>query len=493
MHRLLGAAPGLVALAVTVTLLALGQRYGYHRDEFYYLASGRHLALGYIDNPPLTPWLARAQVAVFGDSPLALRVVPAVVTGLGILITARIAQELGGDRVAALVAAACAAGSAFALATGHMLSTSTVDLFAWTVLSWLIVRALRDGGRVWLVVGVVAGVALLDKVLVAGLLGALALGVLAVGPRAAFRDRWLWGGAVVALAIGSPYLVWQAVHGWPQVAFAQQVATVGNGGSAPRWAFPLYQLLDVSPLLVPVWVVGLWALARRESMRPARAFAVAYGVLFVLLLAAGGKHYYLAGMYPVLLAAGSVVIVERLRAGAGRGRVAVVATVLAVNVVVIALLMLPFLPPRPGNPELGVQPIAAETVGWPDYVATVSGVVRSLPPDERAHTVILTSDYGEAGAIDLVRAHPDHADLPPVYSGQNSYADWGPPPESATTVVAVGLDPTRLQRWFTSVRFVARIDNAAGVANEARGAPVWVASGRRAGWVEIWVQVRHLS
>ena len=488
-----GSAPAVIALAVTALLLAVGDRYGYHRDEFYYLASGRHLAWGYIDNPPLTPWLARAQVALFGDSPLALRVVPALATGLGVLVTARIARELGGDRVAETVAAACAAGSAFALATGHILSTSTVDLLAWTVLSWLVVRALRDGGRVWLAVGGVAGLALLDKALVLALLGALALGVLAVGPREVFRDRWLWAGALLAVALWTPHLVWQALHGWPQVGFGMQVATVGNGGSAPRWAFPLYQLIEVSPLLVPVWIAGLVSLVRRPELRWARAFAVAYAVLFVALLAAGGKHYYLAGTYPVLLAAGAVTIVARVRRG--RTRTAALAALLVVNAVVVAVLMLPIVPARtlPGTPMLAIQPIPAETVGWPEFVATVSGAVRTVPAADRPQTVILTRNYGEAGAIDLYRGHPDHADLPPVYSGQNSYADWGPPPASARTVVAVGIDEPRLRRWFTSVRLVAHVDNALGIANEERGTPVWIATGPRTSWDAIWPEVRHVS
>lgn len=495
-------APALIALCVAGLLLVVGDRYGYFRDEFYYLASGRHLALGYVDNPPLTPWLARIQVELFGDAPRALRVVPALATGLTVLVTARITRELGGDRIAATVGAACAAGSAFLLATGHILSTSTIDLFAWTVLSWLVLRGLRDGGRVWLAVGAVAGIGLLDKALVLALLGALALGVLAVGPRSAFRDRWLWLGAALAVAVWAPHLVWQATHGWSQLTFGAQVATVGNGGSAPRWTFPLFQLIEVSPLLVPVWTVGLWSLARRPALRRARPFAVAYALLFVLLLGVGGKHYYLAGAYPVLLGAGAVVTVEWVRRGrarVGRGgatmRGAALATVLAVNVVVVDMLMLPIIPARslPGSPVAAVQPIPAESVGWPEFVDTVDAAARSVPAAQRAETVILARNYGEAGAIDLFRAHPDHADLPPVYSGHNSYADWGPPPESARSVVAVGIDEARLRRWFTAVRLVGRVDNAVGVANDERGTPVWVASGRRVGWAAIWPEERRLA
>ncbi|GAA4813145.1 glycosyltransferase family 39 protein [Actinomycetospora chlora] len=486
--RLLRAAPLLIGLAVTVLLLAVSGRYGFHRDEFYYLVSGRHPAWGYVDNPPLTPWLARAQEALFGVSPTALRVVPALATGLSVVVTGRMARELGGDRVAAAVAAACLAGAAFPLATGHMLSTSTLDLLAWTLLSWLLVRALRDGGPAWLAVGAVAGVGLLDKSLVATLLGAAALGVLAVGPRRVFRDPWLGAAALLALAVWAPYLVWQATHGWPQLAFARQVATVGNGGSEPRWTFPLFQLIEVSPFLVPVWVAGLWRLARDPAVRSARAFAITYAVLFVALLVAGGKHYYLAGAYPVLLAAGAAPVVAWVRRARWRPRV--VTAVLAVNVVVVAWLVLPLIPATAlaGSPQAAVSPIAPETVGWPELVGTVAAATRLVPPDQQRSTVVLGRNYGEAGAVAVLGPG-----LPPAYSGQNSYADWGPPPESATTVIVLGYDEATLRRWFTDVRPVARIDNAAGVPNDERGAPVWIATGRRDTWAALWPQVRRLA
>ena len=286
------------------------------------------------------------------------------------------------------------------------------------------------------------------------------------------------------------FLIWQALHGWPQLAFGRQVARVGNGGSEPRWAFPLLQALYVSPLLVPVWVAGLVALVREETLRAARPFAVAYGLLFVLLLAVGGKPYYLAGLYPVLLAAGAVAAVRWARQGRVRGPA--LGAVLVANVVIVAWLMLPLVDERslPGSPQVAVSPLPAETVGWPELVGTLAAVDRALPPGPRAHAVVLTRSYGEAGAVELLGPR---VGLPPAYSGHNSYGDWGPPPESVTTVVAVGYDEATLRRWFADVRVVGRVDNAVGLPNEARDAPVAVASARRAPWAVLWPQLRHLA
>lgn len=502
--RVAAGLPALLGLAVAAVLVAVGERYGYHRDEFYYLASGLHPALGYVDNPPLTPLIARAEYALFGDSPMALRLGPALAAGLTVLVTGSIARELGGGRGARALAAACVAVGAFPIATGHVLSTSTFDLLAWTVLSWLLVRALRDGGPVWLAVGAVAGLALENKTLVVALLGAVGCGVLAVGPRAVFRDRWLWLGTLLAAALWAPTLVWQAAHGWPQLDMASQIATVGNGGSEPGYLFPVFQLVLISPLLVPIWVAGLLSLARDPDLRAARAFAVAYGVLFVVLLAAGGKHYYLVGMYPVLLAAGAAPTLRWLRRGDDgadptghpgrlrRGRSWALGSALVLSAAVTAVLMLPLVPARllPGTPITAVQPISGDSVGWPELAATVSTVYRSLPPDRRAHAVVLTRNYGEAGAVDLFGRRMD---LPPAYSGHNSYADWGPPPESATTVVAVGFDEPTLRRWFTSVRPVARLDNGIGLDNPEQGRPVWICDGRRGTWAQLWPQLRYLA
>jgi 4-amino-4-deoxy-L-arabinose transferase-like glycosyltransferase len=503
-ERVLVALPVLLAVAVTGVLVAVSGSYGYHRDEFYYLACGLHPALGYVDHPPLTPLIAAAEHALFGDSVRALRLAPALATGLTVLTTAMIAKELGGDRAARALAAGCVAVAAFPIATGHILSTTTFDLLAWTAVSWLVLRALRVGGRAWVPAGMVAGVGLENKALLAGLLGALGVGVLLVGPRRVFRDRWMWLGVLLAVALWMPNLIWQASHGWPQLAMAAQIAEVGNGGSQPRWLFPVFQLVLVSPLLVPVWAAGLWSLIRDPALSWARSFAVAYGVLFVGLLASGSKPYYLAALYPALLAAGATPTLRWLRGAEDRdGRRGVrlprrvrpwaLGVALGLSTVATALLMLPLVPARmlPGSPIVAVQPIAADTVGWPDVVGTIGAVYRSLPPAQRSSTVVLARNYGEAGAVDLFRRGGD--DLPPAYSGHNSYADWGPPPDSATTVIAVGFDEPDLRRSFTSVRFAARMDNGIGLSNLEQGRPVWICTGLRESWAQLWPQLRYLA
>jgi 4-amino-4-deoxy-L-arabinose transferase-like glycosyltransferase len=477
---------GAVAVAVAALLLAFAGRYGYHRDELYFLRAGRELAFGYVDQPPLTPLLARAMDELFPGSLVGLRLPSALAAGLLVLVTGLIAREFGGGRTAQLLAAASMAVSSVLLIVGHLLSTTTPDLLAWTVLSWLLVRALRDGGPVWLVTGAVAGVALQNKVQPAFLLAAVVLAVLAVGPRSALRSPWPWAGGLLALVVWAPNLVWQATNGWPQLELAEAIAGGSSGTSEPWYLFVPFQLVLVSPLLVPVWVAGWWRLARDPELRTWRSFAVAYVVVALLFLLTGGKPYYLAGFYPVLLAAGATPVVAWTRRGARRVRAGLVVAALALSLLIDGTLGLPVVPAErlADTPVPDVNYDAGETVGWPQLVARVQDA-RDGAGDR---VVVLTGNYGQAGAVD--RFAPD---LGPAYSGHNSYWTWGPPPEDVDTVVAVGIDGERLADWFGDVEDAGRVDNGVGLDNDEQGTPVLVATDRRVPWSEIWPELRRLG
>jgi 4-amino-4-deoxy-L-arabinose transferase-like glycosyltransferase len=476
------------ALGVVALLLATAGRYGYHRDELYFLRAGRELAWGYADQPPLTPLLARLADTMVPGSLVALRVPSALSAGLVVLLAALTAREFGSGRAGQVLAACCTAVASVVLAVGHLLSTTSVDLLAWAALGWLLVRALRDGGRVWLAAGAVAGVALENKTLPVSLLAAVLAGVLVAGPRRALASPWPWAAGVLAALLWAPDVAWQAAHGFPQLALSRAIAAGGSGTSSTAAAFWPTQLGLVSPLLVPVWVTGWWRLVRDPALRTWRAFAVAFVLLGVLFPLTGGKPYYLAGLYPLLLAAGADPVLRWAARGRARWRRRLLAAALALSLLVDSLLFLPLIPVRAlaATPVPAVDYDAGETVGWPALAASIARVRDTLPAD--APVVVLTRNYGEAGAVD--RYLPA---LSPAYSGHNSYADWGPPPESATTAVVVGYEPAQLTRWFGSVRLAARVDDGVGLDNDEQGAPVVVATARRAPWAELWPSVRHLG
>jgi hypothetical protein len=472
-----------LAGAVAVLLVAVAGRYGPHRDELYFLRAGAEPAWGYVDQPPLTPLLAHG-LDVLGDgSLLVLRLPSALMAALVVLLTGLISRELGGGRAAQLFAAGCMAVSAVLLAVGHLLSTTTIDLLVWTALSWLLVRGLRDGGPAWLAVGLVAGVGLENKWQPAFLLGALLVAVLMVGPRSTLRSPWPWVAGVLAAGLWAPNLAWQAGHGWPQLAVSASIAAGGSGTSAPWYAFLPYQLVLVSPLLCPVWLAGLWRLVRDARLRIWRAFAPAWALLAVLFTATGGKPYYLAGLFPVLLAAGAAPVLAW--AGSSVARRRVLGAALVLSLVIDALLMLPLLPVTvlARTPVPAVNYDAGETVGWPRFAATVAAVRAGVADP---HVAVLAGNYGEAGAVD----HYLPA-LGPAYSGQDSYWTWGPPPENVTTIIAIGYAQQQLQAWFGHVELAARIDNGVGLHNDEQGRPVWIARDRRIPWTMIWPALRR--
>ena len=484
--------PVLVTAALlAAALLATATRYGYHRDELCFLAAGRHLAWGYPDQPPLTPAIARAVTALAGDSLLALRAPSALTAAAVVVLTALLARELGGGRSAQVLAAATMAVSNVVLVVSHMLSTTTVDLLVWTAATLLVVRALRTGDqRLWLAVGAVAGVGLLNKTLVVFLLAALAVGLAVAGPRGVFRSGWLWAGGALALVLWAPNLWWQATHGWPQLDLSSAIAAGGSGTSMPRWAFVPFQLLLIGPALAPIWLVGLVRLLREPALRWARCLAVAYLFLLVVFLTTGGKPYYLGGLYPVLLAAGAPPIVAWARRRGGALRTAV--TTLGISGATAAVLMLPLLPAAwlHLTPVTDVNYDAGETVGWPAFAATIARVHDALPPQERAGAIVLVRNYGEAGAVE--RFGPALG-LPDTYSGHNAYHAWGPPPPDAGTVIAVGMDEERLRAMFDSVEPAARIDNGVDLDNDEQGRTVWVCRGLRGTWAQEWPGLRRLG
>lgn len=479
---------GLSAVSGSVTLLLLvtAGNYGYHRDELYFIRAGSEPALGYVDQPPLTPLLAHALDVVFHGSLVGLRAPSAVMGGLVVLLTGLIARELGAPRGAQVLAAGCMAVAAALYVVAHLLSTATLDLLVWTALSWLVVHAVRDGGKVWLVVGVVAGVGLQNKTLVAFLLAGLLVGVLAAGPRSALRSPWPWAGVVVAVVLWAPNLWWQATNGWPLLELSEAIAAGSSGTSQPWYVFLPFQLLLISPALVPVWAVGWWRLARDPALRAWRAFAVAYALLAVVFVVTGGKPYYLLGLYPVLLAAGAAPNYAWARRTAGNARSLGAALVLSLAGAIV--LMLPVVPVQhlAATPIVDVNYDAGETVGWPAFAVTLAGVRAALPTDERV--AVLTRNYGQAGAVD--RFLPG---LAPVYSGHNAYWDWGPPPDDVGTLIVVGYSEEDLRTWFGRVSLAARIDNGVGLDNDEQGTPVWVGSQRRVEWPQLWPPLRRVG
>jgi 4-amino-4-deoxy-L-arabinose transferase-like glycosyltransferase len=459
----LGVAAGVCAFHVGVS-----GRYGFHRDELYYVAAGRHPALGYVDQPPLVPLLARAVTEVAGQHLWPLRTVAGVVHAALVVLAALIARELGGGRRALLLAASATATMPLLIATGSLFQTVVFDQLWWTAALLLVVHLLKGADtRWWLAVGMIFGVGLQTKWTIALLALGLATGLAAVPEaRHHLRAPWLWAGGCLAFALWLPNLVWQALNDWPTLEFTRNNNERVRAEEG-RLGFVLLQIALVGPLAVPLVAAGAVWLWRRW-----RALAVAWATIAAVLLTIGGKAYYLGPMYGLAVAAGAVATEDWLAASPRRWRRAIAA--LAANALVALAAVAPVAPVgvyaevfHDLNDEVGEQ------VGWPEMVDLVVTVVAVLPAREQEDVRVVTASYGEAAAIDLygpARGLP----LGTALSAHNSYADWWADREPVGTFVTVGYPRSALEPYCDVVGPVAVVGQVDGLDNEVAGAPVLV-------------------
>ena len=485
---------GIIAVAAFGIELAVSARYGYVRDELYFLAAGHHPAFGYVNQPPLTPLIARLSAVLSGNTLVGLRVVPALGLAALVVLTAAMSRLLGAGRGGQILAALAAATCGEYLGAMHELTTTMPDFVLWTATLYLVMRLLtsRDP-RWWLAIGGCAGVASEAKWNIAFLVAALAAGFLATDARRLLRSRYLLFGCVIAAALAAPDVIWQAAHGWPSIDVFRTLQGQAGHNRATYW---IAQVLFTGPVLAPVWVTGaVWSL-RSEAARRFRPVGIACVIAIATQFVLGGKAYYPGAAYTFLLAAGCVPLERRLAARKPRAwkisPAARMGAAMLVGAIVAAPITLSVLPAR----ALATVPLQkinydlAETIGWPQEVALVAREYHALPPGQRAGTAILAGNYGEAGAID--RYGPGDG-LPPAFSGANNFWYWGPPPARDKSAIAVNIDPALLRRLFTSVRQVAVFRNGLGVSDDEQGAVVYRATGLRTSWAAAWPLLRDFS
>ena len=483
-----------IAAAAVGIELAVSGRYGYHRDELYFLEAGKHLALGYVDEPALTPLLAHLSALAFGNTLAGLRLLPALGMGVLVLLTAAMSRLLGAGRTGQMFAALSSACCLVFLAVMHLMSTTTPSFVLCALTLYLVMRLLASQDpRWWIPVGLAAGAAATAKWDIFFLALTLAAGFLATPARRLLKTRYLVIGLAIAAVLAAPDFIWQAGHGWPQLALFRSLNQAAASNRASYWpALVVYTGLA----LTPIWFAGLiWSL-RSQAARTFRPLGIASGGLLILIFVLGGKPYYGAAVFTFLFAAGCVPLEHwlargRVRRWTGRftGRTVLVTAAILIFSLLALPVAVPVLPAR-GLPA-AVQKInytQAETIGWPKLVALVAREYHALPPAQRRHTAILTANYGEAGAID--RYGPGFG-LPPAYGGHNNLWFWGPPPASDTTVLAVNIDPGLLRSEFTHVRTVATFWNGLGIPDQEQGVQIYVATSPRHTWAAAWPAFRH--
>ncbi|MDR7301493.1 glycosyltransferase family 39 protein [Haloactinomyces albus] len=473
---------GMMALLMT---LASGW-YGYFGDELYFLAAGDHLAWGYADQQPLVPLLARVMEFLFPGSPLGLRVPAILTTAAGIPLSALIAREFGGDRRAQVLTSGAFAICPQFLLNGRLLGTMTFDPVLWTLLGWLLVRWVRlyqEGradNRLLLWAGVVTAVTIQVKFLVLGFWVAAGIALLLVGPRNLLRQPMLWAGAALAVVTTIPTLIWQATHGWPQLAMRQVInAETQLGGPA----LVLRGLIVAGIVGAALLCYGLLRLLLARELRPYRFLGIAFCVLTAIFLVVGAREYYMSGLYPLLWAVAAVGLQRRREAEVRSLGTRLAWPIYAVSTVICVST----LTPEPLWSRLPGDLVNHSGGQWSELVRDTTAALHSLPAEKQQHTAIITSGYWAAGA--LHHFGPEHG-IRTVYSGSRGYGYFGRPPETTGVTLYIGSTRQSLQRYFGSVRRIGTV----GPGNDPRlGRPIWLAEERTASWGRIWPRIRGMG
>ena len=503
-----GANAMLAGLALVKLLVhALTARnYGYFRDELYYMAASERLAFGYVDFPPFVALVAAFVRATLGDSPLALRLLPALAGATVVVLAGLMARELGGGRFAQGLAALAVLVAPNFLVFGTFLSMDAFDqLFQVSAAYVLLVILNRDRPRLWLLFGLFCGLGLLTKVTTLFFGFAVLVALLLSPARRHLLAPWPWLGGAISFVFLAPYLLWNAANGWPTIEFWREYG--GKVDAASPLEFLVEQVVTMQPPALPLWLAGLaFYLFARESRY--RALGWVYIVLFALFVAMNSRFYFLAPAYPALFAAGSVAA-ERFFGTRGRWRRALpaYAAVLAVSGAVVApVTVLPALPVETlaritgavggdAGIEVETREVAelpqtfADRFGWENIAATVARVHGGLPAEERSDACVLAGNYGEAGAIDLFRR--EHG-LPKAISGHNSYHLWGPGDCDGNTVVSVGVPRGRLDGVFGRTEWAGTVRCRYCMPDEDN-LPVYVSREPKMPFKEAWSRFKHFD
>lgn len=459
----------LVLVRILLQVFTNGQ-YGFHQDELVTLdIATRHLDWGYVAWPPVTPFLARVAFSLFGLSVIGLRSFAVIAEGIVMLLAGLMIRDLGGSRWAQILGAVAVATTPNSIVQGGLFQYETLDYLCWVLVAFTVIRLLKtDNPRWWLGIGATIGLGMMTKYTIAFSVAGIIVGVLVTRNRRYLISPWLWGGALLALVIWLPNLIWEAENHWISIYFLASIHTRDVQAGLTSSFLTDQILFNFNPVMLFLVIAGLYYFFFTPAGQRYRMMGWMYVVPFILLLLAQGKGYYLAATYPMLAAGGAVWFEQRLTGMTKPRRARVLRwTTWSVLSVFAALLIATELPVAPlgsawwdviskNNVELKSE------VGWPELVQQVAKAYNSLPANEKSGAAILALSSGEIGSIDMYG--PAYG-LPRVISGFNSYWQYGygnPPPQ---TLIVVGFEPSFLAN-FQDCTFIAPITTPFNIQNE---------------------------
>jgi hypothetical protein len=489
--------------ALLVHLLTNG-RYGYFRDELYYIACARHLDFGYVDQPPLSILLLRLSKALFGDSLFAIRVLPALAGAATVALTGMIAREMGGRAWAIALACAATLSALFYLAVGNFFSMNVFEPLFWMGIVYLLVRIINDGApTLWLWFGALLGLGIENKHSTVFFAAGIFVALLLTPERRHFAQKWIWLGGLLAFAIALPNIVWEARYQWPTYELLNNIARSNKNVALSPVEFIAQQINFMNPATLPLWLAGLfWVFTSREGRRYS-AIGIVYLVTLAEFVILHGKSYYLAPAYPMLFAAGGVAI-ERVFAVrltwlkpallaiillAGALFAPVIVPILSPDKLVGYMRAIHFEPPRTETSHTGALPqIFADQFGWEEMVGSVAHVYHHLQPEDEKRAAIFCQNYGEAGAIDFFGPK---LGLPPAISGHQNYFLWGPRDWNGEVALVLDTNDDDERELFGSVEDLGQVVSSPLAMPFERRRHIYLCRDLKVSVREVWPRVKN--
>jgi hypothetical protein len=505
----------LIALAKLLFHLYFNNRYGYFRDEFNYIACGDHLGWGYVDQPPLIPFLIHICRAVLGDSLRSIRFIPALASSLLVVQTAILAREFGGRRFALLLSAITVVIAPQYLSNGSLLGTNCLEPNLWMGCAYFAILAVKHNNpRYWLWFGVIAGIGLQEKYSIALFGFGVVVGLLLTPQRRLFLDPWMWIGGLAAFLVFLPNLLWNMHYHWPFLELMRNIRAEGRDVILPLPQYFLQQTLLVDPITAPIWLTGLFALLFSARLKPYRALGWCYLVCFSVFFVLHGKNYYLAPVYPMLLAAGAVVIESAIEGTNAQENAPARRTWLKYAIVIVLLaggahltpITVPVLSPdtflaytktlpfklpvmEHAHARAALPQWYSDQFGWEEIVAETAVAWNRLSPEERQDEAcgIFAQDYGQAGAIDFLGRRYG---LPRSLSGHQTWYIWGPRSYSGNCMIVLDDSRERLEQLWDRVEYVGTsADNPYALEKQI---DVFICRGAKFGTLDqLWPQIKR--
>ncbi len=503
-------AGGIIALLAlckfAVHVLTSGN-YDYFIDELYTMSCGRHLDWGFVDIPPVAPSIAAASMSVFGESMVAMRIIPAMAGSAFVVFSCLLTLKMGGGRFAVFMTGLAVLVAPVWLVMNSFFAYDTFDQLVTIILFYVLACIIKDKlPKLWLVFGFIAGVGMMTKISM-GFAGiALVTGLLLVKERYHLKSPWFWAGGAVCLAMFTPYIIWQFANGFPTLEYFRFYAQ-NRTYQANLVEYMVMQIIIILPVSLPLWIMGLWRIFGDNEGKELRVFGWMFLFLEIFLFLIKAKVYMISAFYVPLLAAGSVFLEQRIKKGALaiwiRSGYAFIVLVVGI---VFAFALVPILEPAALERYYRIMPFAnmvktenshtvefpqfvADRFGWKELAKDVSEVYKALSPEERGKCLIYTNNYGEAGAID---AYGPGLGLPPACSGHLSYFLWKPRIETPLAFISIGFDERDLRPFFGSVE-LAKIHTADYTMPREKGLKILVCRDIRYKMSEIWEKAKHFD